>query len=156
MERTCVDHRFRVFIIILIDFLPGHSFLEEKKHFHKLHVTNMKRLLFYSQVAIESEKDGASPLTCRPSPPATGSSWPNSGSINVGLASIVFGTILTPALVMIIFGFLCHSTVSYSVQSFSIHGFTEYKKGMSRCVNCTAALECHWHTKGMENVFTKI
>lgn len=76
--------------------------------------------------------------------------------INVGLASIVFGTILTPALVMIIFGFLCHSTVSYSVQSFSIHGFTEYKKGMSRCVNCTAALECHWHTKGMENVFTKI
>lgn len=31
--------------------------------------------------------------------------------INAGLASIVFGTILTPALVMIIFGFLCHSTV---------------------------------------------
>lgn len=32
--------------------------------------------------------------------------------INAGLASIVFGTILTPALAMVIFGFLCHSTVS--------------------------------------------
>lgn len=31
--------------------------------------------------------------------------------INAGVASIVFGTILTPALTMIIFGFLCHSTV---------------------------------------------
>lgn len=31
--------------------------------------------------------------------------------INASLASIVFGTILTPALTMIIFGFLCHSTV---------------------------------------------
>ncbi|XP_076025256.1 transmembrane protein 88a [Genypterus blacodes] len=31
--------------------------------------------------------------------------------INAGLASVVFGTILTPALAMIIFGFLCHSTV---------------------------------------------
>ncbi|XP_069001719.1 transmembrane protein 88a [Embiotoca jacksoni] len=31
--------------------------------------------------------------------------------INTGLAGIVFGTILTPALAMIIFGFLCHSTV---------------------------------------------
>lgn len=31
--------------------------------------------------------------------------------INAGLASIIFCTILTPALVMIIFGFLCHSTV---------------------------------------------
>lgn len=35
--------------------------------------------------------------------------------INAGLASIVFGTILTPALTMIIFGFLCHSTVQTSV-----------------------------------------
>lgn len=34
--------------------------------------------------------------------------------INGLVASIVFGTILTPALVMIIFGFLCHSTVSLS------------------------------------------
>ncbi|XP_023131202.1 transmembrane protein 88a [Amphiprion ocellaris] len=31
--------------------------------------------------------------------------------INASLASLVFGTILTPALAMIIFGFLCHSTV---------------------------------------------
>ncbi|XP_034033619.1 transmembrane protein 88a [Thalassophryne amazonica] len=31
--------------------------------------------------------------------------------INAGLASIIFGTILTPALAMIIFGFMCHSTV---------------------------------------------
>lgn len=31
--------------------------------------------------------------------------------INAGLASIVFGAILTPALAMIVFGFLCHSTV---------------------------------------------
>lgn len=31
--------------------------------------------------------------------------------INACLASIVFGTILTPALTMIVFGFLCHSTV---------------------------------------------
>lgn len=33
--------------------------------------------------------------------------------INGGLASIVFGVILTPALVMIVFGFLCHSTVRF-------------------------------------------
>ncbi|XP_075958822.1 transmembrane protein 88a [Anarhichas minor] len=31
--------------------------------------------------------------------------------INGGLASVIFGTILTPALVMIVFGFLCHPTV---------------------------------------------
>ncbi|XP_056140785.1 transmembrane protein 88a [Lampris incognitus] len=31
--------------------------------------------------------------------------------VNATLASIVFGTILTPSLVMIIFGFLCHSSV---------------------------------------------
>lgn len=31
--------------------------------------------------------------------------------INFSLASILFGIILTPALTMIIFGFLCHSTV---------------------------------------------
>ncbi|KAM6907381.1 transmembrane protein 88a [Xenentodon cancila] len=34
--------------------------------------------------------------------------------INGGLASIVFGIILTPALAMIVFGFLCHSTVQPS------------------------------------------
>lgn len=35
--------------------------------------------------------------------------------INGGLASIVFGVILTPALVMIVFGFLCHSTVRIQI-----------------------------------------
>lgn len=33
-------------------------------------------------------------------------------TINGGLASIVFGLILLPALVMLVFGFLCHSSVS--------------------------------------------
>lgn len=31
--------------------------------------------------------------------------------VNAGLAGIVFGAILTPALIMVVFGFLCHSTV---------------------------------------------
>lgn len=33
-------------------------------------------------------------------------------AINACLAGVVFGTILTPAIVMVVFGFLCHSTVS--------------------------------------------
>nr|XP_023646223.1 transmembrane protein 88 isoform X1 [Paramormyrops kingsleyae] len=33
-------------------------------------------------------------------------------AINAGLAGLVFGLILTPAIVMVVFGFLCHSTVS--------------------------------------------
>lgn len=32
-------------------------------------------------------------------------------AINACLAGLVFGTILTPATVMVVFGFLCHSTV---------------------------------------------
>ncbi|XP_072315128.1 transmembrane protein 88b [Eucyclogobius newberryi] len=32
-------------------------------------------------------------------------------AINACLASLVFGSILTPAVVMVVFGFLCHSTV---------------------------------------------
>ncbi|KAI1898551.1 hypothetical protein AGOR_G00073520 [Albula goreensis] len=32
-------------------------------------------------------------------------------AINAGLAGLVFGLILTPAIVMVVFGFLCHSTV---------------------------------------------
>lgn len=32
-------------------------------------------------------------------------------AINACLASLVFGSILTPAVVMVTFGFLCHSTV---------------------------------------------
>ncbi|XP_029028662.1 transmembrane protein 88a [Betta splendens] len=31
--------------------------------------------------------------------------------VNAGLATVVFGSILAPALAMIVFGFLCHSTV---------------------------------------------
>ncbi|KAI4808735.1 hypothetical protein KUCAC02_000783 [Chaenocephalus aceratus] len=31
-------------------------------------------------------------------------------TINACLAGLVFGTILTPAIVMVVFGFLCHST----------------------------------------------
>lgn len=33
-------------------------------------------------------------------------------AINACLAGLVFGLILTPAIVMVVFGFLCHSTVS--------------------------------------------
>lgn len=33
-------------------------------------------------------------------------------TINVCLAALVFGLILTPVIVMVVFGFLCHSTVS--------------------------------------------
>lgn len=33
-------------------------------------------------------------------------------TINVCLAALVFGLILTPVIVMVLFGFLCHSTVS--------------------------------------------
>jgi len=32
-------------------------------------------------------------------------------TVNACLAALVFGTILTPAIVMVVFGFLCHSTV---------------------------------------------
>lgn len=32
-------------------------------------------------------------------------------AINACLAALVFGSILTPAIVMVTFGFLCHSTV---------------------------------------------
>lgn len=35
--------------------------------------------------------------------------------INAGVASVLFGIILTPALAMITFGFLCHSTVNNSI-----------------------------------------
>lgn len=32
-------------------------------------------------------------------------------AINAGLAALVFGFVMTPAIVMVTFGFLCHSTV---------------------------------------------
>lgn len=34
-------------------------------------------------------------------------------ALNVGLAAFIFGLILLPSLVMVVFGFLCHSTVSF-------------------------------------------
>ncbi|KAG5261296.1 hypothetical protein AALO_G00302320 [Alosa alosa] len=40
-------------------------------------------------------------------------------AINACLAGVVFGVILTPAIVMVVFGFLCHSTVRP-------HGTSEY------------------------------
>ncbi|XP_028321829.1 transmembrane protein 88a [Gouania willdenowi] len=53
--------------------------------------------------------------------------------INAGLASIVFGSILTPALVMIIFGFLCHSTVQP-------HGTSVYCSDLLDDGGCVALL----------------
>ncbi|XP_056299728.1 transmembrane protein 88a [Pseudoliparis swirei] len=53
--------------------------------------------------------------------------------INGGLASIIFGTILTPALAMIIFGFLCHSTVQP-------HGTSLYCSDMLDDAGCVALL----------------
>uniref|UniRef100_A0AAQ4PLQ3 Transmembrane protein 88 a n=1 Tax=Gasterosteus aculeatus aculeatus TaxID=481459 RepID=A0AAQ4PLQ3_GASAC len=51
--------------------------------------------------------------------------------INGGLASIIFGTILTPALAMIIFGFLCHSTP---------HGTSLYCSDVLDDAGCVALL----------------
>lgn len=53
--------------------------------------------------------------------------------INATLASIVFGTILTPALTMIIFGFLCHSTVQP-------HGTSLYCSDLLDDTGCVALL----------------
>ncbi|KAF7206078.1 transmembrane protein 88a [Nothobranchius furzeri] len=53
--------------------------------------------------------------------------------INGGLASIVFGVILTPALAMIIFGFLCHSTVQP-------HGTSVYCSDVLDDTGCVALL----------------
>lgn len=39
-------------------------------------------------------------------------------AINACLAGLVFGTILTPAMVMLVFGFLCHSTVRKGVYAY--------------------------------------
>uniref|UniRef100_A0A8C6KRH4 Transmembrane protein 88 a n=1 Tax=Nothobranchius furzeri TaxID=105023 RepID=A0A8C6KRH4_NOTFU len=57
--------------------------------------------------------------------------------INGGLASIVFGVILTPALAMIIFGFLCHSTPLNSVQP---HGTSVYCSDVLDDTGCVALL----------------
>ncbi|KAM3868670.1 transmembrane protein 88a [Diretmus argenteus] len=53
--------------------------------------------------------------------------------VNASLASVVFGIILTPALVMIIFGFLCHSTVKP-------HGTTLYCSDLLDDGGCVALL----------------
>lgn len=53
--------------------------------------------------------------------------------INGTLASIVFGIILTPALTMIIFGFLCHSTVQP-------HGTSLYCSDVLDDYGCVALL----------------
>ncbi|KAL7389981.1 hypothetical protein ABVT39_013128 [Epinephelus coioides] len=53
--------------------------------------------------------------------------------INGGLATIIFGIILTPALAMIIFGFLCHSTVQP-------HGTSLYCSDILDDAGCVALL----------------
>ncbi|XP_054899787.1 transmembrane protein 88a isoform X2 [Poeciliopsis prolifica] len=53
--------------------------------------------------------------------------------INGGLASIIFGVILTPALVMVTFGFLCHSTVQP-------HGTSLYCSDLLDDTSCVALL----------------
>ncbi|XP_030648562.1 transmembrane protein 88a [Chanos chanos] len=53
--------------------------------------------------------------------------------INAGLASVVFGFILTPALVMVVFGFLCHSTVQP-------HGTNMYCSDLLTDGGCVALL----------------
>ncbi|KAK7915836.1 hypothetical protein WMY93_011597 [Mugilogobius chulae] len=57
----------------------------------------------------------------------------SSALINGLLASLVFGTILTPALAMIIFGFLCHSTVQP-------HGTSVYCSDLLDDGGCVALL----------------
>ncbi|XP_067113364.1 transmembrane protein 88a [Osmerus mordax] len=53
--------------------------------------------------------------------------------INAGLAGVVFGAILTPALVMVVFGFLCHSTVRP-------HGTSLYCSDLLEDGGCVALL----------------
>ncbi|XP_017283467.1 transmembrane protein 88 b [Kryptolebias marmoratus] len=54
-------------------------------------------------------------------------------TINACLAGLVFGTILTPATVMVVFGFLCHSTVRP-------HGTTPYCSDLLTDGGCVALL----------------
>lgn len=44
-------------------------------------------------------------------------------AINACLAGLVFGLILTPAIVMVVFGFICHSTVRTEMK---IHFFSRF------------------------------
>uniref|UniRef100_A0A3Q3X0R4 Uncharacterized protein n=1 Tax=Mola mola TaxID=94237 RepID=A0A3Q3X0R4_MOLML len=54
-------------------------------------------------------------------------------AINACLAGLVFGTILVPAIVMVTFGFLCHSTVRP-------HGTTPYCSDLLTDAGCVALL----------------
>ncbi|XP_037336991.2 transmembrane protein 88 b [Pungitius pungitius] len=54
-------------------------------------------------------------------------------TINACLAGLVFGTVLTPAIVMVVFGFLCHSTVHP-------HGATTYCSDLLTDGGCVALL----------------
>ncbi|KAL0970218.1 hypothetical protein UPYG_G00238850 [Umbra pygmaea] len=53
--------------------------------------------------------------------------------INACLAGLVFGLILTPAIVMVVFGFLCHSTVRP-------HGTSQYCSDLLTDGGCVALL----------------
>ncbi|XP_054608477.1 transmembrane protein 88 b [Dunckerocampus dactyliophorus] len=54
-------------------------------------------------------------------------------AINACLAGLVFGMILTPAIIMVVFGFLCHSTVRP-------HGTTSYCSDLLTDGGCVALL----------------
>ncbi|XP_072573317.1 transmembrane protein 88b [Paramormyrops kingsleyae] len=54
-------------------------------------------------------------------------------AINAGLAGLVFGLILTPAIVMVVFGFLCHSTVRPN-------GYAQYCSDLLSDGGCVALL----------------
>ncbi|KAL7846320.1 hypothetical protein SRHO_G00213000 [Serrasalmus rhombeus] len=54
-------------------------------------------------------------------------------TINAGLAGVIFGLILTPALVMVVFGFLCHSSVQP-------HGTSVYCSDLLNDAACVALL----------------
>ncbi|XP_017577471.1 transmembrane protein 88a [Pygocentrus nattereri] len=54
-------------------------------------------------------------------------------TINAGLAGVIFGLILTPALVMVVFGFLCHSSVKP-------HGTSVYCSDLLNNAACVALL----------------
>lgn len=54
-------------------------------------------------------------------------------AVNAALAAIVFGIILTPALTMVVFGFLCHSKVQP-------HGTSVYCSDLLNDASCVALL----------------
>ncbi|XP_016326001.1 transmembrane protein 88a [Sinocyclocheilus anshuiensis] len=54
-------------------------------------------------------------------------------ALNVGLAALIFGLILLPSLVMVVFGFLCHSTVQH-------HGTSVYCSDLLDDGGCVALL----------------